>query len=48
MKTWELNGIEWTKVDDTIHILKDVLDRLKDDKISTYEIKKAIKILEEK
>ena len=36
--------VKW-KVADAINILKDVLDRLKDDTISTYEINKAIKIL---
>ena len=36
--------VKW-KVDDAINILKDVLDRLKDDTISTHEINKAIKIL---
>jgi len=45
--------VKW-KVDDAINILKDVLDRLKDDTISTrvtlrpivmYEINKAIKML---
>ena len=36
--------VKW-KVDDAINILKDVLNRLKDDTISTHEINKAIKIL---
>ena len=36
--------VKW-KVDEAVAILKDILDRLKDDTISTYEINKAIEIL---
>ena len=38
----------YSNIVDVIWILKDLLERLEDDVMSTYEIKKAIKILEEK
>ena len=38
----------YSNIVDVIWILKDLLERLEDDVMSTYKIKKAIKILEEK
>jgi hypothetical protein len=38
----------YSNIVDVIWILKDLLERLEDDVMSTYEIKKAIKLLEEK
>ena len=38
----------YSNIVDVIWVLKDLLERLEDDVMSTYEIKKAIKILEEK
>ena len=37
----------YSNIVDAIWILKDILERLEDDSISTYELKKAIAILEE-
>ncbi len=39
--------IDKTRILDAIWILKDLVERLEDDIISTYEIKKAISIIDD-